>query len=81
MNTEQHWNVKNRTKESDLKVYPNPFIESTTIDFTNTIKSSSDNFRFYLYNILGEGNLSSSVYVYEVFQNEGVIDLGKLVVK
>jgi len=88
---------KNRIK-TGLKVYPNPFSEATTIDFTNVIKPSSGNFRFYLYNVLGKEvvsfinisedkvilenkNLSSGVFVYKVFQNGNVVDVGKLVVK
>lgn len=74
-----------------VKVYPNPFENSLTIDLTNL---EDHNCSINIYNVLGtlvmnknltkkitsiETNLTSGVFFYEVIMNNKIIQSGKLV--
>jgi hypothetical protein len=82
-------------ESNQWKLFPNPFIESTTIEFEN---NNSENYTLEIYNNLGQkvrtisnirsnkiiierGNFNSGIYFFQLKNNSGIKQTGKLVVE
>ena len=81
--------------EPIIQIFPNPFSESTTIEFEN---KNSENYSLEIYNNLGQkvrmisnirnnkiiierGNFNSGIYFFQLKNNCGIKQTGKLVVE
>lgn len=80
-------------KENSISIYPNPFNESTNILINDA--SQINKAELKMYNVLGEvvlnkmlteklttietSNLNSGIYIYKIFSNNAIIQLGRLI--
>lgn len=87
--------VNEKRNNTAIQVYPNPFIESAIVDFTEIRKSPNEKLDFHLYNLLGEEIISytniqddhlelknalpAGIYLYKVMLNGEPIDSGKII--
>lgn len=86
--------LKNLSLNSGIKIIPNPFTSSATIEILNSTFLPCD---FIIYDILGQekmrqkisnekteilrGNLKNALYFYQVKKNNQIISIGKLVME
>ncbi len=88
--------ILEKNLNENVKIYPNPFTETTTFELITNINNSK--YFFELYDFLGRevkaieniisntfqiqrDGLSEGLYIYKLFSEEGMLGTGKLVVQ